>query len=151
MEAPNDIEGPLDLRKRIDKDLPDPTRLSLSQWYSTWNRLKESGSREDRDRFALTGHYLDPLNGRPTRSRMDFYDHRIPENTLPQQLSDIDSVVGIVMHQFPIVAGVVLKYFMLLSPSHTLEANLHLPPIKVRDAHGPDLVSVWALVVDNVH
>ncbi|KAG8736723.1 hypothetical protein FRC10_009032 [Ceratobasidium sp. 414] len=138
MEDHPDLDAAGDLRKPIDKDLPDPTRCSLGQWCGTWNRLKDAGSRQQRDRFALTGHYMDPTTGRATRSRMDFHDHRIPDHIAPTQISDIDSVIGIVKDYFPIAPGVVLKYFMLLSPKHTLDADLHLPPIAVQDEHGPD-------------
>jgi hypothetical protein len=76
---------------------------------------------------------------------MDFHDHRIPDHVVPTQRSDIDSVIGIVKDRFPIAPGVVLKYFMLLSPIHTLNADLHLPPVLVQDEHGPDKVRAWKL------
>ncbi|KAB5587713.1 hypothetical protein CTheo_8846 [Ceratobasidium theobromae] len=138
MDEQDDFAAAQDLRKNIDKNLPNLTRCSLTQWCAIWRRLKEQRSVQERDRFALTGRFSDPVSGDPTRSRMDFHDHRIPDHIATTQHSDIDSVIGIVKNQFPIVDGVVLKYFMLLSPMHTLDANLHLPPILVQDAHGPN-------------
>ncbi|KAG9098556.1 hypothetical protein FRC06_006227 [Ceratobasidium sp. 370] len=140
MEARADPDAAGDLRKVIDKNLPYPTRCSLEQWCATRRALKESGQRQRCDRFTLTGHYTDQATDQPTRSRIDFHDHRIPDHIAPTQQSDIDSVLGIVKGDFPITAGVVLKYFMLLSTQHTLDADLHVPPVQVQDRHGPDML-----------
>ncbi|KAB5587812.1 hypothetical protein CTheo_8747 [Ceratobasidium theobromae] len=145
MEEQADLAANQDLRKNVDKHLPDPMRCSLTQWCAIWRRLKERQSVQERDRFALTGGFSDPNSGNPTRSQMDFHDHRIPDHVTTTQHSDIDSVIGIVKNAFPIAHGVVLKYFMLLSPSHTLDSNLHLPPILVQDEHGPNKVSASGL------
>ncbi|KAG8711487.1 hypothetical protein FRC08_015830 [Ceratobasidium sp. 394] len=136
MEEQGDHDG-VDLRKTIDKDLPRTTRCSLEQWCERRKALKPN--RQQCDKFTLTGHYTDEATGVPTRSRIDFHDHRIPDNITLVQHCDVDSVLGVVKGDFPIADGVVLKYFMLSSPTHTLDSDLHLPPVKVLDHHGEEM------------
>ncbi|QRW09609.1 hypothetical protein RhiLY_08608 [Ceratobasidium sp. AG-Ba] len=58
----------------------------------------------------------------------------------PQQLTDVDSVILIAKDRIPMVDGVTLRYFMLQSHRHTLDSDLHIPPVQVRDEHGDNML-----------
>ncbi|KDN36764.1 hypothetical protein RSAG8_10628, partial [Rhizoctonia solani AG-8 WAC10335] len=123
-----------DERKTIDKNLPALRTVALDEWLDIWTRLSDSGDNHARDTFALTGHYTE--NGQRLRAQIDLSGCiPTPTDTI-QQLSDIDSVIGIILGDFPFLPDAILKYYMVLSPTHTLTADLHIPPIPVTKLNG---------------
>ncbi|KAG8722659.1 hypothetical protein FRC08_014404 [Ceratobasidium sp. 394] len=123
--------------KGVDKNLPRLKRLSLDEWCETWTRLNSLAQRESRDIFALTGHFTD-VDGQRRRAQLDLSSHRAREHHRMHQHCDIDSVIGVVLGDFPILEGAVLKYFMLHNVTHTLDSDLHIPPVTVVDEDGRD-------------
>ncbi|KAG8739124.1 hypothetical protein FRC10_006122 [Ceratobasidium sp. 414] len=130
--------------KTIDKNLPRLERVSLDEWCKIWTSLHETGNQEGRDIFALTGHFRSQ-GGQMLRAQLDLSSHRAQRRHVADQLCDIDSVIGVVLDKFPIVAGAVLKYFMLHGVTHTLDSNLRIPPVRVADENGYDkaLLESW--------
>ncbi|KAG8715075.1 hypothetical protein FRC08_011027 [Ceratobasidium sp. 394] len=127
---------PDDGLKDIDVDLPELTTISLSEWYEIWHRLHSDGQLVQRNLFALTGHYTDPVTRTKRRGKLGPHLHALRANHVVSQFCDIDSVIGLVRGQFPIKEDTTLKYFMLLSPTHTLKDNLHIPPVTYTDEDG---------------
>ncbi|KAG9098673.1 hypothetical protein FRC06_006083 [Ceratobasidium sp. 370] len=130
-----------DQLKSVDNNLPPLERVSLDAWCSLWERLNTPGNRDSRDALGLTGHFRNPA-GQMRRAQLDFSSHRVRERHALDQLCDIDSVIGVVQHQFPILGRAVLKYFMLHSVTHTLDSDLHIPPVSVVDENGYDKASI---------
>ncbi|KAG8691594.1 hypothetical protein FRC11_000304 [Ceratobasidium sp. 423] len=125
-----------DERKPIDKDQPQKTKVNLHGWLKIWQRLADSGNARDRDTFALTSHFTDPVSGERRRAQIDLEDYRPDEKAVIRQLSDIDSVIGVILGDIPVLPGTTVKYYILLSPSHTLTTNLHIPPVRVEQQDG---------------
>ncbi|KAG8728802.1 hypothetical protein FRC10_004563, partial [Ceratobasidium sp. 414] len=122
--------------KAIDRRLPDIEDVSLGQWYDIWHRLHSQGRLVDRNVFALTGHYTDPATGAKRGARLEPGLHALRDSHVVSQFCDIDSIIGLVRERFPIKDDATFKYFMLLSPTHSLTENLHIPPVTYRDADG---------------
>jgi hypothetical protein len=137
----DDTPPPHDLLKAIDKDLPAVMPVSLEEWGNIWLDLGATRDLCRRDLFALTGHFTDPETGVTRRSTIDFSRHKIRADDHISQVCDIDSMIGIVLDEFPIRPAVTLKYFMLASAVHTLNSNLHIPPVTVPDENGSEMVS----------
>ncbi|KAG8720295.1 hypothetical protein FRC09_009788 [Ceratobasidium sp. 395] len=125
--------------KGVDVNLPMMSECSLREWIKEAKRLEE-GEAQHRDRFILTGHYWDNDTATDMRARITFENDRVPPNAMLEQVSDVDSVIVIVKDDFPFVKNLSLRYFMLQSHKHTLEDDLHMPEIEVRDAHGEPLM-----------
>ncbi|KAG8734344.1 hypothetical protein FRC11_005331 [Ceratobasidium sp. 423] len=135
-----------DERKPIDKNLPRMVQVTLDGWLRIWRRLAESGNTRDRDTFALTGHYTDPVTSERCRAQISLESYRPEENAVIRQVSDIDSIIGIMLEDIPLLAGTTIKYFILLSPLHTLKADLHIPPVPVKMEDGSSKVEPRGLV-----
>jgi hypothetical protein len=131
----------VDERKPIDKNLPPLHRLSLGDWIAIWRSLANSNNSRDRDIFALTGHFTDPDTGERRRAEIDLSTSRPRDSHVLHQVCDIDSVIGIVLDDLPILPGAIVKYYMLQSVTHTLDADLHIPPVLVRATDGSSEVS----------
>ena len=130
------------LKPLIDNDLPLIKYFDFIQWNVKHRNLAgNDDSMAARDRFALTGHYTSETTGTRCRAAID------PNSCKLQLLGggyfditcDVDSVIGIVMGAFPIREEITFKYYMLASPTHTLNSNLHIPPVKL-DEHGDEEV-----------
>ncbi|QRV78013.1 DEAD (Asp-Glu-Ala-Asp) box polypeptide 58 [Ceratobasidium sp. AG-Ba] len=126
-----------DIRKNIDKNLPCTTPCSLEDWTEEWKRIDKSGDRKARDRFALTGHYVEAATGETTRSKITFERDQVGPEASISALNDVDSVLGIAHNDLPFVPNVDLKYFMLQDHRQTLNSPLHIPPVKIDDQFGP--------------
>ncbi|KDN38063.1 hypothetical protein RSAG8_09748, partial [Rhizoctonia solani AG-8 WAC10335] len=131
-----DPDPAYDERKPIDKNLPPRRTVNLGEWLAIWTRLSQSGNNHDRDTFALTGHYTDPDSGERLRAEIDLSGCCPKATDVIYQLSDIDSVIGIIYESFPFKPAAILKFYMTLSVSHTLRTSLHIPPITVKHVDG---------------
>jgi hypothetical protein len=129
------------LLKDIDKNLPPIKLVSLAEWGTIWTELANAGNDRERDIFALTGHFVDPETGVTHRSKIDFSQQKTRAQDCIGQVCDVDSMIGIVLKDFPIQPAVTLKYFILASALHSLSTNLHIPPIRVADDDGSEEVS----------
>ncbi|KDN34640.1 hypothetical protein RSAG8_12265, partial [Rhizoctonia solani AG-8 WAC10335] len=110
-----ELEDVYDERKPIDRNLPPISQVTLGQ-----------------DTFALTGHFTDPETGLRRRAEIDLSSYRPKPTDALHQISDIDSVIGVMFGRVPLLPGTIIKYHMILSPSHTLRTDLHIPPIKIQ-------------------
>ncbi|KAG9079473.1 hypothetical protein FRC06_007705, partial [Ceratobasidium sp. 370] len=136
-----------DRLKDIDRELPEITDVSLGQWLEIWQNLHSRGRLRDRNVFGLTGHYTDSGTGAKRRARLEPWLHTLQGHHI-SQFCDIDSIIGLVYNQFPTKNDATLKYFMLLSPMHALNENLHIPPVTYTDADG-NLQSVHLHTIPN--
>jgi hypothetical protein len=125
-----------DERKPIDKNLPPCHSVTLQEWLNIWDRLQKSGNKQGRDIFGLTGHYTDPETGHRRRAVIDLTGCSPKDTDAIYQLSDIDSVIGIVYGDLPFQPSAILKFYMILSVKHTLTADLHIPPIRIGHVDG---------------
>jgi hypothetical protein len=137
------------LKPHIDENLPEIKDYTLRQWNNKCCTLATSApDLVERDTFALTGHYTSAEDGQKYRAKLDFSGCGISRDMVIEQTCDIDSVLGVVMGEFPIAARVIFRYYMLSSFTHTLSANLHIPGVLVPDGDGDEEVStrqhLWA-------
>ncbi|KAB5589102.1 hypothetical protein CTheo_7464 [Ceratobasidium theobromae] len=130
----------VDERKPIDKNLPPLVQVSLDQWLEIWRGLAQFNRPHDRDIFALMGHFTDPDTGKRRRAGIDMASYQPSEADVFHQVCDIDSVIGVVLDDFPILPGAILKYYMLQSVTHTLSSDLHIPAIPVELEDGSTTV-----------
>ncbi|KAG8735480.1 hypothetical protein FRC10_010467 [Ceratobasidium sp. 414] len=132
------------LKPGLDDNLGPIELHTLQDWNA---RFDEAERRDDeylrRDIFALTGQYnLDGTSSRNRKRRagLDIQSCRIPADMYITTVCDIDSVIGIVAGSFPINDAATFMYYMLPDVKHTLSANLHVEPIKVRDENGDEIL-----------
>jgi hypothetical protein len=120
------------LKPLIDSNLPRIKYFSLRQWNARYQRLAaKDDNMAARDRFALTGHYTSETTGNENRAALDPNSCRLDflDSPLIQATCDVDSVIGIIKGDFPVRDEITFKYFMLASPTHTLNSDLHIPPV----------------------
>ncbi|KAG8700754.1 hypothetical protein FRC08_004465 [Ceratobasidium sp. 394] len=121
----------LEIKDRLDTNLPDVAVGSLTHWNKEYWRLSKE-SIDKQNTFALTGHFLYPKTGKVHRFEFDPEMHRRqPEDIVFTQVCDIDSVLIIVDGDFPIHPNAVVQYYMLPDLNYTLTSSLHIPPIRV--------------------
>ncbi|QRW11070.1 DEAD (Asp-Glu-Ala-Asp) box polypeptide 58 [Ceratobasidium sp. AG-Ba] len=128
----------MDPRKPIDLNLPTAVPCSMREWIQNWTRFHKSNDMQARDRFGLTGHYLE-ANGERLRARLSFENNRVLPGTLVTQVTDVDSMIAVVKDHFPFKEHTKLEYFPLYSPKHALDSDLHLPRVMIQDKHGEPL------------
>ncbi|KAG8795536.1 hypothetical protein FRC12_012975 [Ceratobasidium sp. 428] len=122
--------------QEIDQNLPPIQQHSLQEWVARWKELSDCNREDERDTFALTGHYNDPHTGERRRAAIDLSNNRPGDEHVFHQHCDVDSVIGIVTGALPVLSPAVIKYFMLQSISHTLDKSVHLPPVEVMSETG---------------
>ncbi|KAF8597006.1 hypothetical protein BDV93DRAFT_562741 [Ceratobasidium sp. AG-I] len=120
------------LKPRLDENLDPIKKFNLRQWNNKFNQLT-SDDLVARDVFALTGRYKSTTNGNTYRAGFDEDSCRLVRGIRLGQVCDVDSVLGVIWGDFPIREQINFKYFMLVSFTHTLTSNLHIPGVKVYD------------------
>ncbi|KAG8717072.1 hypothetical protein FRC08_008236 [Ceratobasidium sp. 394] len=123
----------------LDDNLGRIVPHSFPDWNGRFDRTAQRGDGlRARDQFALTGQYkLENAapNHRGLRAGLDMESCRIPRDMYLTTVCDIDSVIGIVAGDFPIDLAATFTYYMLPDVKHTLSADLHISPVRVRDEH----------------
>ncbi|CEL53170.1 hypothetical protein RSOLAG1IB_11302 [Rhizoctonia solani AG-1 IB] len=122
--------------KPIDRDLPEEHQVTLTKWLQIWIRLDQAGQTRARDIFGLVGHYVDPATNRKLRAKIDFSESRPNDTDTVHQISDVDSAIGIMMKTLLLKDQAIVRYHMVLSASHTLTTDLHIPPVEVEMRDG---------------
>ncbi|KAF8691127.1 hypothetical protein RHS03_08806, partial [Rhizoctonia solani] len=123
-----------DKREQIDKNLPEIKLVTLREWLAIWLRLDRESTPELRDAFGLCSHFYDPESRRLQRAQITFNDCRPLNNQTVHQLADVDSMIGVVPRNMPLIPVPTLKtvkYYMMRSKSYTLTSDLHIGPVKV--------------------
>lgn len=118
------------IKPALDENLPPIKDFNLRQWNLKFQELTAEPDLIRRDIFALTGHYTSDNDHQVYRARLDDDTCKLVGGAISQSC-DIDSVIGVVQGHFPIANQATFKYYMLPSFTHTLEANLHIPGVRV--------------------
>jgi hypothetical protein len=118
------------LKPWIDLNLAPIVNHSLQEWNARFTELTEEADLLNRNVFALTGIYQS-INGMEYRARFDSSTCDVMDNLEISQECNIDSVIGMVMADFPICPSATFEYFMLPNIKHTLNSSLHIPGFKV--------------------
>ncbi|QRW21863.1 valine-tRNA ligase [Rhizoctonia solani] len=103
-----------DKREQIDKNLPKIKLVTLREWLAIWLCLDQSR--------------------RLRRAQITFNDCRPLNNQTVHQLADVDSMIGVVPRNMPLIPVPTLKtvkYYMMRSKLYTLTSDLHIGPVKV--------------------
>ncbi|GAB1523791.1 hypothetical protein RhiTH_006941 [Rhizoctonia solani] len=123
-----------DKREQIDKNLPEIKLVTLREWLAIWLCLDRESTPELRDAFGLCSHFYDPESRRLRRAQITFNNCRPLNNQTVHQLADVDSMIGVVPRNMPLIPVPTLKtvkYYMMRSKSYTLTSDLHIGPVKV--------------------
>src|SRR4051812_11543963 len=118
-------------KPRIDANLPLIKSTSLHYWNGKFRQLSNPEDQNARDLFALTGHYLSANDDTNYRMGFDVSKCEVRGDMKIEQISDIDSVIGILPDTIPIKRSATLKYYMVPDPRYTLDSNLHIPGVHV--------------------
>jgi hypothetical protein len=120
------------LKAAIDKNLPVCIPHTLNGWCQRYDELR-TGRQDDSDDaalvFALTGCYTEDIGGVETKARaqLDFTDRALRPSLGIHQISDIDSVIGIITDEFPIQDDAVFEYHLINDVRYCLQSDLHIP------------------------
>jgi hypothetical protein len=141
------------LKPAIDENLPPIVDVTLAQWIGIYDTLSRKPYLNERDVFALTGHYKDyEEEGEPTyRARLDDDSCRVTREVALTEICDIDSVLGIVRGHFPIQDDATMKYYMLHDSRYTFTSNVHLPPVLLRDGDMEEVSSLCMASIPFTH
>ncbi|KAG9123886.1 hypothetical protein FRC07_013620 [Ceratobasidium sp. 392] len=114
----------------VDRNLPPIASGGFEDWISIFDRLAQrNDNNNNRDIFALTGHYFE--GGNRYRAKLDVDPYKMGEDVDLNALCDIDSVLGIVLDDLPIEPQATFLYYMLADARFTLSTDLHLPTIQI--------------------
>ncbi|KAF8749863.1 hypothetical protein RHS01_09755 [Rhizoctonia solani] len=123
-----------DKREQINKNLPKIKLVTLREWLAIWLCLDRESTPELQDAFGLCSHFYDPESRRLQRAQITFNNCRPLNNQTVHQLADVDSMIGVVPRNMPLIPVPTLKtvkYYMMRSKLYTLTSDLHIGPVKV--------------------
>jgi hypothetical protein len=111
-------------KPQLDDNLP----LCVPHSLTGFNR-RYSGIRDEEKAciFALTGHYYDEDTKSMARAEVSFADQAVREHMKVHQVSDIDSVIGILWDNLPVQDAALFNYHLLNDARYCLTSNLHIP------------------------
>jgi hypothetical protein len=120
------------LKAAIDENLPVCIPHTLNGWCRRYDHLRTERKDDSDDEalvFALTGHYTEDIGGvtMKARAQLDFTDRALRPSLGIHQISDIDSVIGIITDEFPIQDDAVFEYHLINDVNYCLKSDLHIP------------------------
>lgn len=127
------------IKPALDHDLSPCMPHSLKRWCRQYDSLRENQKDDDDDSafvFALTGKYTDATTKSEARAQLDLSD-RVPRRQQPiHQVTDFDSVIGIITDNFPVQDDAVVQYHVINDVRYCLSSDLHIPGWLDRSTQG---------------
>lgn len=77
--------------------------------------------------FALTGRYMEETTKEEAKAKLDLSDRKIRPSDNLHQVTDIDSVIGILTEDFPVQDNAVFEYHLINDVRYCLLSDLHIP------------------------